>query len=1239
MQLRLFNTEGIGVRNVTKATVTITGVGNIAPGSLRLIQDFDGDLSTDDSGFQILTDTSNLTGNQAYFDPSPDLNLSNNTTCWLFVVYNSSVNQTDNATIDAEISSTADIAVSTTVSFLTGTPLNSSGQDTVSVVATSYTVSAISNQAAGVAFSATVTAVDAYGNTDLDATTETRIGTASVSGAGTSPGGVAPVYPGPASLTSGQRTFSGITLYSATSTVRLGASYVSGSPNLSGAGTIDSNAFAVAHSTPLFHIGTISSPRTAGAAFNVTVDASSDTYGNLIDPSALSGKQVAVNGNTANGPTASPLGNTPVYGATQTFNGASPVLVATIAVTLYDMATGVQLHADNPSGIITSTDSAQFNVDAAATSAFLMDTIVSTPIAGVAFDITVRGSDQYGNTGGSISGVDMIIAGAGDSSAPGNAPNGTSPSYPGTFSWTGQTSRTESVTLYSQQTERRLKARSNPEGSVATSTSNYFNVWASTANNVHFEFYNAAEGNVGNMTAGVVYQATVTVRDNFRNIIASPNFATWATGTPKVSVNSTASNGPLGQAPVYEATHTWVSGNSGQTLMDVTLYRQENTLTLVANDPSGTVAASTQSVAFNVLHGTAAALSIDAVASTTAGTAFNVFVRISSDTHGNAGIPPANYSGAGVRVSSATGSEPGSSSSDGVQASSSPTYGPAQIWGSGPVDVATFSVTLVKAESNRRLAAAETGTSTGKLGTALSNTFSVSNTVTQHLHTDAPASVTAGVAFTSTVTVHDQFNNAVLNFGSTIHFTVMPSSSGNSVPADVTSAPDGQAAASFTLVTVGVSSVSASDLSSPSTLTSTDTLTVLLGSALMKLQVSTSAVAGTAFGSTVTVADAFGNLFTTYNGTVTFASGDGAFAPPFVSTTVPGGTGFFSGFVLKTAGDQTFSASDNVGTTSTSTVIAVALSANRFVRMVLASTATAGVDLAPALSVTDDYDNVFTAFTGTVRLTSGDSAALLPADTALDAGKKTVSLILKTSGDQTVTATDLSGLAAAVTKTVTVAAPSEPAKFGFTLPTSITAGEAFTFVIEARDAFGNRTNYTGPGTLKLASGRFEVLSENAGAPSAVPLVSATDSTTINFVSGLWSGRVVLRGEAVSPVFSVSVGSVTQDTSDMDLLVALPYLEDTITYPSPYRPSRDGNMNIRFHAPNGGSLRVAIFAFDGSLVREWDFAEGELGTDVLKRLTWDGKDSSGNDVADGVYLCVTEVAGVNKPKRVKFGLVR
>jgi hypothetical protein len=175
-----------------------------------------------------------------------------------------------------------------------------------------------------------------------------------------------------------------------------------------------------------------------------------------------------------------------------------------------------------------------------------------------------------------------------------------------------------------------------------------------------------------------------------------------------------------------------------------------------------------------------------------------------------------------------------------------------------------------------------------------------------------------------------------------------------------------------------------------------------------------SATAGVARSVTVSALDLAGNPDPAYTGTVHFTSSDYQADLPadYTFTAADHGTHTFS-VTLKTAGTQSLSVGDY-------TAFAFA-SADATVTPAAASAIDIAIGWGPAVypssgdteSVVvyalDPYGNLATDYTGTVHFTSSDAAATLPADytfTAADGGEHVLSLILRTVGDQTVTATD-----------------------------------------------------------------------------------------------------------------------------------------------------------------------------------------------------------------------------------------
>jgi hypothetical protein len=129
------------------------------------------------------------------------------------------------------------------------------------------------------------------------------------------------------------------------------------------------------------------------------------------------------------------------------------------------------------------------------------------------------------------------------------------------------------------------------------------------------------------------------------------------------------------------------------------------------------------------------------------------------------------------------------------------------------------------------------------------------------------------------------------------------------------------------------------------------------------------------------------------------------------------------------------------------------------------ATTTAGNRFRVTVTALDSFNNVFTNYKGTVHFTSTDGKAILPSDytfTAGDNGKHTFTVVLKTAGSQTVSATDtqVSSITGSAVVSVSPAAAKVLNVFGF--PSPVTAGTVHTFTVTAKDAFGNvATGYQG----------------------------------------------------------------------------------------------------------------------------------------------------------------------------------
>ena len=263
--------------------------------------------------------------------------------------------------------------------------------------------------------------------------------------------------------------------------------------------------------------------------------------------------------------------------------------------------------------------------------------------------------------------------------------------------------------------------------------------------------------------------------------------------------------------------------------------------------------------------------------------------------------------------------------------------------------------------------------------------------------------------------------------------------------------------------------------------------------------------AGVAGNVTVTAKDAFGNTATGYRGTVHLTSNDGAAALPANYTFLSGDSGVhvFS-VTLKSAGSRTITATDttNTGISGTQTAIAITPAATTtLIAAGFPSAQIAGVAGSVTVTAKDAFFNTTPAYVGTIRLSSGDVAAALPANYTFapgDAGTHVFSVTLKTAGNQFIRATDIGNVALSgvqIPITVVPAAAQSFLVFGFPNPQSASVPGNLT--VQAKDAFGNTaTGYRG--TIRFTS------SDGAATLPADYTFSASDSGVKGFSATLVS---------------------------------------------------------------------------------------------------------------------------------------
>lgn len=171
------------------------------------------------------------------------------------------------------------------------------------------------------------------------------------------------------------------------------------------------------------------------------------------------------------------------------------------------------------------------------------------------------------------------------------------------------------------------------------------------------------------------------------------------------------------------------------------------------------------------------------------------------------------------------------------------------------------------------------------------------------------------------------------------------------------------------------------------------------------------------------------------------------------------------------------------------------------------STATAGVAMANITVVAmDANDVVLTGFTNPVQFSCTDSFATLPAQTSLTSGVTTCSVLFKTSGTQTVTATDTLNPSMAGTSNPVSVLPNAATHLVVVGPSTATQSMNFNFTVTAEDAYDNiATFYSGTVLFTSTSG------------GSIPVGGMLTNGTYLFTAGL----SFLGGQTITAYDSVT----------------------------------------------------------------------------------------------------------------------
>jgi hypothetical protein len=190
-----------------------------------------------------------------------------------------------------------------------------------------------------------------------------------------------------------------------------------------------------------------------------------------------------------------------------------------------------------------------------------------------------------------------------------------------------------------------------------------------------------------------------------------------------------------------------------------------------------------------------------------------------------------------------------------------------------------------------------------------------------------PTQATAGNAFAVTVQALGATGNTATGYTGTVHFS--STSAKGALPADYTFTASDQGVHTFTvtLKTAGTQSITVSDTANAQLTARASGIAVGAASAhAFVISAPATVRAGQAFSITVKVVDAYGNLVTTYTGTVHFSDGAGSATLPanYTFTTGAGGDNgihTFTGLILRRRVKQTIKIVDTSYSTIFGTVI------------------------------------------------------------------------------------------------------------------------------------------------------------------------------------------------------------------------------------------------------------------------------------------------------------------------------
>jgi hypothetical protein len=687
----------------------------------------------------------------------------------------------------------------------------------------------------------------------------------------------------------------------------------------------------------------------------------------------------------------------------------------------------------------------QISVTPAAASRLSVGGFPSPITAGVTGSFTVSALDAYGNVATGYTGTVRFSTGS-QATLP--------PNY--TFTSADQGVHTFNATLFTAGTFGLLVTDVSNSSITGTQSGIVVNAGAVSGLRIYSISPNSYPANTGKPT-----DVTVMGADAYGNAV--PGY----TGT----VHFTSSDG----AATLPADYTFTAADNGlHTFVNGVTMQTAGTQTITATDTGNSAFTSTMSLSVvNPMSGFHLAISTS-VTSTVAGTPFS-FTVTALDGNNNT---ITGYTGT-VYFSCSTGHA----------------YLPySYTFTAADNGVHTFTNgAILYGSGNQVINAVDYAQSSGSSGSA---TVTVAPAAAYGFgFYGVPTTTSAGSANTFTVAAFDYYGNLATGYTGTVHFS--SSDSQAVLPADAT-LNGGYSNFSAVLKTAGTQSLTVTDTANSALTVTQSGITVNPAAAisLVFYGYPITLTAGTAAWFLFSAIDAYGNVATSYNGTVHFSSSDAQAVLPANATLNSGQGSVTANF--KTAGTQSFTVTDTTNGALTATHGGITVNpaaASTLLVSGFPSAATAGTSGSFRVVASDAFGNVATGYSGTVHFTSSDAQAILPANATLNNGVGSFNATFKTAGTQTLVATDTGNASITGTEAGIIIAPAAASTLSLTgFPATVTAGAAGSFSVTARDAFGNvATGYSA--TIHFTSSDAQaILPVNATLNNGVGSFNATFKT-------------------------------------------------------------------------------------------------------------------------------------------------